>query len=88
MSFLCSRIPQKVYWFAIILWFTSLNRIFIWPSNDSKLGYILPIPYYVLVKKRELRETGPERCCLTLSKYDDDLSLISTFITLNEYKIS
>ena len=51
MSFLCSRIPQKLYWFAIISWFTSLNRIFIWLSNDNKLEYILPIPYSKLLKK-------------------------------------
>ena len=68
MSFLCSRIPQKLYWFAIISWFTSLNRIFIWLSNDNKLEYILPILYSKWLKKKpELCETGPERCCLTLT---------------------
>ena len=65
--FLCFRVPLKVDCFCTILWFISLNRIFIRLFNDNKLKCILPISYYILLKQRELRETAPEVCCLTLS---------------------
>ena len=59
MSFSSSRIPRKLYWFAIVSWFTSLNRIFVWLSNDNKLEYILPIPYSKLLNKTGAVRKGP-----------------------------
>ena len=97
MSFLCSRIPQKVYWFAIISWFTSLNRIFIWLSNDSKLGYILPIPYYVFVKKTgavrnrtlevlsnlkgDKQRKSRKQCYLLISAFNYSVNMLTSKLT-------
>ena len=68
MSFLCLQVSLKVYWFATISWFISLNRIFIWLFNDNKLKCILPNTILYIVKKRELCKTAPEGCCVTLKK--------------------
>ena len=55
--------------FSYHIMLLSLNKIFKWLFDDIQLKYRLPMPYYTLLKKRELRETALQRCCLTLKLF-------------------